>query len=127
MIFADVEVKGRFGWRGAQWTKLFKDTAIADGYECSDHFKEETVVELPAWVKVEDKLPPENQSFLAYGVGLAPYIGGPDIDICRWDGQLWNEGGTEMAYLKFTHWMPLPAEPNTKANPPEGADYSKEL
>ena len=65
-----------------------------------------------AWIASKDRLPAKGQFILAAGPGLGNYIGGPEIDVCRWDGdQLWNEGGTELTDARFTHWMPLPKCP----------------
>lgn len=61
------------------------------------------------WIPVTERLPEYGQFILAKGPGLGNYIGGPEVDICLWDGELWNEGGTERApNVTFTHWMPLP-------------------
>lgn len=60
------------------------------------------------WIPVTRALPAAGQFILATGPGLGNYIGGPPVDICLWDGELWNEGGTERAEADFTHWMPLP-------------------
>ena len=73
-----------------------------------------------AWILASERMPADGQFFLAYGPGLGNYIGGPEIDICRWDGSLWNEGGTEICDARFTYWMPLPPSPNTGSLPPEG-------
>ena len=64
------------------------------------------------WISCKDRMPEDGEFFLAYGENLGNYVGGPSIDICRWDGQLWSEGGTELvSEVDFTHWMPLPSAP----------------
>jgi len=72
-----------------------------------------------AWIPVTEKMPADGQFFLAFGPGLGNYIGGPEIDICLWDGSLWNEGGTEICDVRFTHWMPLPSSPNHRISDTE--------
>lgn len=66
-----------------------------------------------SWIDAKEKMPADGEFFLAYGPGLGNYIGGPEIDICVWDGHtLHDEGGTELAYpARFTHWQPLPLPP----------------
>ena len=69
---------------------------------------------LCVWVPCSQRLPEKNQFFLAFGPGLGNHVGGPEMDICSFDGDLWVEGGTELAFdeQRFTHWMPMPEGPN---------------
>ena len=68
---------------------------------------------LGAWVPCAQRLPPHKEFVLAFGPNLGDYVGGPTISICRFDGDLWVEGGTELANSdqRMTHWMPLPSPP----------------
>jgi hypothetical protein len=63
------------------------------------------------WIVAANTMPADGQFFLAYGDGIGNYINGPAMDICLWDGVLWDEGGTEKSHARFTHWMPLPQPP----------------
>lgn len=65
------------------------------------------------WIKCTDRMPEDGQFFLADGPELGACVGGPPVEICKWDESLlWNEGGTEIAdSQRFTHWMPLPSLP----------------
>ena len=66
-----------------------------------------------AWVTCAARLPGNGQFVLAFGPGLGNHVSGPEMDICTFDGDLWVEGGTELANQnqRFTHWMPMPAAP----------------
>lgn len=67
------------------------------------------------WIPCTERMPEEGQFILAAGPELGEYVDGPEIEICRWAaGGLWNEGGTEAWYGRFTHWMPLPEGPEGK-------------
>lgn len=66
-----------------------------------------------SWIQTSERLPEKGQFILAYGCGLGNNTEGPEMDICLWDGELWDEGGTELvpSCVKFTHWMPIPKTP----------------
>lgn len=62
------------------------------------------------WVPCAERLPKAGEFVLAKGPKLGSYVGGPTVEICRYDGsQWWVEGGTELASSpeSVTHWAPL--------------------
>lgn len=62
-----------------------------------------------------DRMPEEGQFFLGYGPKFGAYIGGPKWEVCRMDGCVWNEGGTERSDGDMTHWLPMPDAPEVEA------------
>ena len=67
---------------------------------------------LESWIACSTRMPGNGQYILAFGPKLGQKISGPTMDICHWfDGELFDEGGTEFCHHKFTHWIPLPKSP----------------
>lgn len=68
------------------------------------------------WIAVKDQVPDEGQFVLAYGPDLGFHVKGPKMDICTFDGEWRDEGGTEfvcgsLGAASVTHWMPMPDAP----------------
>lgn len=68
------------------------------------------------WTHIAQQQPPRDGCTIFLGFG--PKMGQDNMDLCVLDhfGDVWNEGGTEMADhdgQMLTHWMPLPAADDT--------------
>jgi D-alanyl-D-alanine dipeptidase len=61
------------------------------------------------WIPCSEKMPEPGTWMLAYGPNLGRHVSGPSVDVCLYDGDLWVDGGTELAdeSQSFTHWMPI--------------------
>lgn len=73
---------------------------------------------LDPWIPLDIDKPDADEFVVGLGQNIGDHVDLPDVGICRHDGDLWVEAGTELAAdtQKLTHWIPLPKRRPARKN-----------